>query len=64
MKMTNVKTLYAAHTRTAKKHLAEAASNAKPSAGYEEEERLIARFRKRAREDFKTLRPVSSSSEP
>ena len=56
MKMINVKTLYAVHTRMAKKHLAEAASNAKPSAGYKEEERLIERFRKRAREDFKTQR--------
>ncbi|WP_156926985.1 hypothetical protein [Azospirillum halopraeferens] len=62
MNMTNVKDLYAAQTRAAKKHLTEAAGNAKPSAGYEEEERLIARFRKRAREDFKTLRPASSSS--
>jgi hypothetical protein len=53
--MANVKTRYADVTREAKKALVRAADEAKRSDGFEQEERIFATFRRRAREDVRTL---------
>lgn len=61
--MANVKNRYAEITKQSKTTLSQAAETAKSRPGGREEERLFAKFRERAREDFRTLnRTVSSSS--
>ena len=57
--MTNIKTRYADVTREAKRELARAAEKAKETEGYEQEERIFAAFRRRARDDFRPLTPLS-----
>jgi hypothetical protein len=60
--MTNIRTRYADVTREEKQKLAHAAEKAKTTEGYKEEERIFAAFRRRAREDFRTLTPTAPLS--
>jgi hypothetical protein len=57
--MANVKVRYAQVTRAAKQALTTQKGTA---SGSKEEERLFAKFRSRAREDFRTLTPQAANS--
>ncbi len=54
--MTDVKSLYAKVTRAKIEKLKQAAQSAKQGDDSREENRIIAKFRSRAREDFGTLK--------